>query len=165
LAAAPAENKDKWIWGCGIGCLGLIVIAILAMASATWFAMSFVGELEDGLVAQGLEKQSGQIIEVKDMITEPTYYKGQIVMVRNGSEVPLGFLCQMAELRGEFHEPVTFRGQILTIHKDAVLHQGLDVKAQIVERVGTVNGDITGEFQIITETSSMDYAQFEDMLP
>ncbi|MEM7387830.1 MAG: hypothetical protein AAF514_23090, partial [Verrucomicrobiota bacterium] len=63
--AAPEQNQNKWLWGCGIGCLGLIVIAILATASATWFALSFVDELEDELIALGLEKQSGQFIQVK----------------------------------------------------------------------------------------------------
>ena len=109
-------------------------------------------------------KHSGQFIQVEEVITESTYYKGQIVMIRQGSQVPVGFLCQMAELRGEYHEPVIFRGQILTIHKDAVLHKGLDVKAQLVERVGTVNGEITGKFQAITEKSSVDYSQFEEVM-
>lgn len=165
LAAEVAQSGDesKWVWGCGIGCLGLIVIAILAIASGTWFALGLVNDMEDELVALGLEKQSGLFIEVNETITKPTYYKGQIVTVASGSEVPVGFLCQMAELRGEFKEPVTFRGQILTIHEDAVLHQGLDVTAQLVERVGEVKGEITGSFQMITDTSSMNYSQFDEL--
>ncbi|MEM1157512.1 MAG: hypothetical protein AAGH72_04580 [Verrucomicrobiota bacterium] len=162
---APEQNKNKWLWGCGIGCLGLIVIGILATATAVWFALSFVDDLEQELIALGLEKQSGQFIKVEETVTSPTYYKGQVIMIRNGSDVPIGFLCQMAELRGEFHEPVTFRGQIVTIHADAVLHQGIDVKAQIVERLGEVKGEITGQYQIITETASLDYSQFEEMMP
>jgi len=162
---APEQNKNKWLWGCGIGCLGLMVIGILATATATWFALSFVNDLEDELVALGLEKQSGQFIKVEETITEPTYYKGQVVMIRNGSRAPVGLLCQMAELRGEFHEPVTFRGQIITIHPDAVLHQGLDVKTQIVERLGEVKGEITGQYQVITKSPAMDYSTFEDMMP
>lgn len=160
--AAPANNK-KWVWGCGIGCLGFILIAILAAIIGTWFAWSFVDDLEEGLIAQGLTKQSGHIMVVDETVTEPNYYKAQIVLIQDGSEVPIGLLCQMAELRGEYHQPVFFRGQILTIHKDAVLHQGLDVTAQIVERVGKVEGDITGNFQVITETSAVDYTQFENM--
>ncbi len=164
LNPQPAK-QNKWIWGCGIGCLGFIIIAILAIASGTWYFLSLVNDMEDELIAQGLTKQSGQFIEVKDPITEPQYFKGQIVMIRNGSDAPIGLLCQMAELRGEFHQPVTFRGQILTIHKDAVLHQGLDVTAQLVERVGKVEGEITGSFQALTETAEMDYSQFEGMFP
>jgi len=110
-----------------------------------------------------LSKQSGHIITIDEPILSPNYYKGQIVIIRNGSQAPIGLFCQVAELRGEYHGPVTFRGQILTIHKDAVLHQGLDVTAQIVERIGKVEGKITGTFLAITETSSIDYSRFENL--
>jgi hypothetical protein len=160
---SPKPKGDAWMKGCGLGCLGLILIAILATASAAWFGYSLVNDMEDELIAQGLSKQSGHVLKIEETVTEPTYYKAQIVLLRNGSDAPLGLLCQMAELRGEYFEPVTFRGQLLTIHQDAVLHKGLDVTAQMIEQLGKVEGDITGSFQTISETSSFDYTPFENM--
>lgn len=160
----PTEhNPDKWRLGCGLGCLGLIVIWILATVSATWFTRSLIADMEDELAALGLEQQSGKIMKVEDKTTTPTYYKAQMVQVNNGSDVAVGFICQSALLQGEFHGPVTFRGQILTIHEDAVLHQGLDVKAQMIEKLGEVKGDITGEFFNMTDRSYFDYSKYEDM--
>jgi len=57
----------------------------------------------------------------------------------------------MAEIHGTVSGKVYFVGQMLTIQPQAVLCDGLDVKAQMIQKYGKVQGEITGTYQQIME--------------
>ena len=56
---------------------------------------------------------------------------------------------QSAEIDGKIVGNVHFVGQMLTIHKGAELMRDLEVTAQLVNQFGTVDGKITGVYQVL----------------
>jgi hypothetical protein len=144
----------KWGTGCGIGCLTvIIIIAVLAFIGyrvANGKLEEVALEMEE-LGFENVVKQ--QMIEVKDEITEPTLYVGQMVKIIGDCSTNLAIVAQMAEIHGKVDGKVYFRGQMLTIQPEAELLNGLDVTAQVVQQFGKIHGDITGDYQAFDDKS------------
>jgi hypothetical protein len=100
---------------------------------------------------EGYKKVEGQMIEISETITEPTIFIGQSVKIKKGSERGIAMLCQTAEIDGKIVGNVHFVGQMLTIRKDALLMRDLDVTAQLVNQFGTIEGKITGVYQVLNK--------------
>ncbi len=134
--------------GVGIGCLALVIIfGIGGFVGYKWVKGKydeFVAEFE----AKGFKKVAGQALVITEPPTEPTYYLGQTVNIETDADVELGVLAQMAELSGTHTEKVYFRGQIIKIKKDGHLMGGLDVQCQVIQNFGTIEGEVTGAYQM-----------------
>ncbi len=146
----PGLSKGaKWGIGIGAGCLVLLLlIAGLAFFGYTFFKGKIEAVTMD-LKTHGFEKTiKGQIIEVKDPITEPAIYMGQVVKILGDCQTNLAIVAQMAEIHGRVQGKVYFRGQVLVIEPKAELLNGLDVTAQVVQKFGKIQGEITGKYQM-----------------
>lgn len=138
----------KWGIGCGIGCLTtLILVGVLAFV-AYRFTMAKVEEATLEFREMGFELTTkGQQINVTEDIAEQRLYVGQIVKVFGDCTTNLAILAQMAEIHGKIDGKLYFRGQMLTVHSNAHVVGGIDVKAQLLQVHGKVDGGITGEYQ------------------
>ena len=144
----------KWGTGCGMGCLTvIIIIAVLAFIGFR-VANAKLEEVTLEMKEFGFENVvKQQMIEVGDEITEPTLYMGQMVKIIGNCSTNLAIVAQMAEIHGKVDGKVYFRGQMLTIQPEAELLNGLDVKAQVVQKYGKIHGDITGEGYVLDDKS------------
>ena len=142
----------KWGIGCGCGCLVMVVLIVVGVVFGVRFAKNKVAGMTQDLKQHGFEKEvKGQAIDVTDEITEPILYAGQVVKILGNCTTNLAILAQVAEIHGRVDGKVYFRGQILTIQPNAVLMNGLDVTAQVIQNYGTINGEITGVYQSIVD--------------
>lgn len=136
--------------GCGIGCLIIIILAILAGVGGYFFIKNKIDQMENELKAKGFEEViEGQMLQVSDRVEGLKLYKGQVVQLTGDTATNVAILAQYAEIHGRVNGRVYFRGQILAIMPEAVIEHGLDVKAQVIQNAGTVNGEITGAYQAI----------------
>ena len=143
--------------GCGIGCLTLIVIIAIAAFFGWRFAKGKLDDMTEELKQLGFEKVVTQhSIEVADEITEPTIYRGQVVKILGNCTTDLAIIAQMGEIHGKVDGKVYFRGQILTVQPEAELLKGLDVMAQVVQKYGKVEGEITGQYQTLDDKSGQE---------
>jgi hypothetical protein len=144
----------KWGTGCGIGCLTVIIIIAVVAFIGFRLAKGKLDEVTLEMKEFGFENVvQQQMIEVKDEITEPTLYVGQMVKIIGDCSTNLAIVAQMAEIHGNVAGKVYFRGQMLTIQPEAELLNGLDVKAQVVQKYGKIHGEITGEGYALDDKS------------
>lgn len=140
----------KWGIGIGAGCLVLVIGMVALAAVGFWFMKGRIEETTTQLHALGFSKDvRGQMLEVKDTISEPTLYLGQVVKIFGNCTTNLAIVAQVAEIHGRVEGKVYFRGQVLTIQPKAELLNGLDVTAQVVQKYGKINGPITGAYQMV----------------
>ena len=150
-AAAPAKKTSKMgcLFGCGIGCVTVTLIAITVIFFVGRYAMKQYNAVMERFEREGYKKVEDQIIVVDERITEPTIFVGQSVSIRKGSDRGIALLCQSGEIDGRVEGNVHFIGQALVIKKGAELMRDLDVKAQMVEIHGVVRGQVTGVYQFM----------------
>ena len=137
--------------GCGLGCL---VVIIIAAALGLWGYMFVNKKIEDTTQTfqdQGYEVVKRQAIEVTQPIKEKKLYVAQMVKIMSDSSEDVAILAQMCELHGTMEGKVFFTGQVLIIQPNAVLKGGLQADAQAVQNYGTIEGEITGQHQIIEQ--------------
>lgn len=152
----PSPAPPKSGSGCGKGCGAGCVVALLIAAACGYMAYRYIASQYNRLVGRydklGYERVYGQVIEVKERVTEPTIYIAQLVTVHAGSDRGMAFMCQQADLHGDVVGNVHFIGQALTVHPDAILHRDLELNAQVVNVYGVVSGKITGVYQTLNRT-------------
>lgn len=140
----------KWGIGLGAGCLVLVIGAVVLSAVGYWYVKGKIKETTAELQALGFTNQvQQQVVEVKDTITQPTLYLGQVVKIFGDCTTNLAVVAQVAEIHGRVEGKVYFRGQILTIQPKAELLNGLDATAQVVQNFGKITGEITGTHQLV----------------
>ncbi len=137
--------------GCGIGCLGLIVVAVIGGFLAVQWVQGKITEFEEEFAAKGFtEGQSGQIIELTEPPTEPSFYKAQLVTIDLSAPVTVefGVLAQQIEiLNGTFQENVYCRGQVVILGSGAIFEKDIDVTCQLVQDQGAeIRGELTGSY-------------------
>jgi hypothetical protein len=146
------STGGKWGVGCGVGCLTIIIIIAVVGFIGYKFVTGKMDDMTQDMSQLGFENTvKMQMIEVKDEITEPTLYIGQMVNIFGNCTTNLAIFAQMAEIHGRVDGKVYFRGQMLTIQPGAELRNGLDATAQIIYKNGKVDGEITGECQVIED--------------
>jgi len=150
VPAAPQKSKTtKWLAGCGIGCLVMVILLVILGVVVYKVVMNKWKEVVREYEQKGFViRQDNQMLDIADPVTKPTLFGAPQVNLRKGAATEVVVAGQMAELHGTFKEKVTFIGQILTVADDAVLLKGLDVRwGQIIRVKGKVIGGITGKYQ------------------
>ncbi len=174
-SAAP-----KLLIGCGIGCLVLILLVLgLSFAGWMWIKAKYNASLEE-FEARGFVRVESQIQDIQDEITVKTVYGGQIVKIRTDCQTDLAIVAQIAEVYGEVHGTLYFRGQQLFIKSTAKIHGDVDVFCQQVFTDGQIDGELVGDYQMTVdadgtvrysgqpsagETSSEPEAESESLAP
>lgn len=133
--------------GCAFGCLGVLIVMLMAALLGVWLVRRHMQTVMTRFERAGYTPVYGQFIVVDEPITNPTIFVAQTVRVNKGSTRGLAFLCQRARIRGHVVGNVHFKGQELTVDRQAVLDRDLDALAQRVNMYGIVNGKITGYWQ------------------
>lgn len=159
------STGSKWAIGCGCGCLSVILLAAVIGIAGFAFFKKTVETYENELKGLGFETVvSGQSVDITSPITEPALYKGQIVRILSNSETDVAVLAQACEIYGTIHGKVYFRGQMLTIHPEAVITDGLDIQAQVLLNEGSVSGDISGQFQSLPAPHGETPAEYDERI-
>lgn len=142
--------------GCLIGCAGVLAGIIIVGAIGGYFVyrwgMNEYEKLVHNYETNGYVHVKGDIIDVKEKITDRTIYVGKRVEIHRGADRGIAIVAQTADLHGKFEGNVHFTGQKLTIHSDAILRLNLDVRAQNVNAYGAVEGEITGVYGTLDRT-------------
>jgi hypothetical protein len=147
--AQPKSSGSGCLKATGIGCLVILIgLGVVGYAGYRFVKRQYTAVMER-YEREGYKKVEGQLIDVTETVTEPTIFVGQVVKIKKGSERGLALLCQTAEIDGKIAGNVHFYGQMLTIHKGAQLMRDLDVTAQVVNQLGTIEGKITGVYQLL----------------
>ncbi len=158
-AALPGNGEKKMstgakvALGCGCGCLVLVGLLVGGGAVGYHYAMAWVDEQVQPFEQRGFERVTGQQLLITSAPSKPTVYVGQIIKITCDCDVEIAIVGQMAEIHGKMSKKVYFRGQMLVIQPQAKLLQGLDYKAQVVQKFGKIKGEITGEGQLIDPQS------------
>lgn len=146
----------KWGIGCGSGCLVIIIGLIVAGFFGYFFAKGKLDEVTAELEEVGFDKTiKGQVMEVREEVTEPVMYLGQMVKIMAPVKSDLAIVAQMAEIHAPVEGKLYFRGQMLIVQPSGVLMQGLDAKAQIIQNFGKIEGEITGTYQMVDSGAGM----------
>ena len=145
------SSGTKWVVGCGCGCLTLLIVIGIVTFFAVKFFMNKIDDMALEFQEQGFETVvKGQTIKVTDDIQEQTLYMGQMIDIYGHCYTNMAIIAQMAELNGIVDGNVYFRGQMLTIQPNAIIHGDLDITAQTLQCDGVVDGEIKGKYQAIT---------------
>ena len=136
--------------GCGVGCL-VVVLALAIMGFFGYrYAKGKIDTMAKELRDMGFANVSRQqLIEIHDTVNEPMLYIGQSVKLYGRCTTNVAIMAQIAELHGEVDGTVYFRGQMLIILPNAVVHGDLDLMAQAIQNLGTVEGEIRGDYQVL----------------
>jgi hypothetical protein len=138
----------KVLTGCGVGCVVVMLLGLVAGFVGFRIAKAKLDETVAELREKGFDREvKGQALEVREEITEPTLYLGQVVRVHKDCHADLAIVAQMAEVFGKVEGKMYFRGQVLIIQPGAELQNGLDVFAQVVQNHGRIEGGVTGTYQ------------------
>ena len=150
----PNEQRGsgmKWFFGCGCGCLTLIIVLIAIIVAAGFYIKSMVDDWKTEFKDLGFNKVvQSQMLTVSEDITEPTLFIGQMVKITGTVTTNIAIIAQISEISGTIDGTVYFRGQNLTIKESGVLKKDLDVFCQMIDVKGTVEEDITGQYQILS---------------
>jgi len=145
------SNGTKVLIGCGCGCFGFIALIVVACICGWLYVKGLVDKEVAALEEKGFKNRGFQQMTVeRKPVPDKTMFVGQIVKISGGAEGDLGIISQIAVIEGEVKGKIYFRGQILNIMPDAVVHGGVDMKGQVINVQGTVNGEITGTYQTKT---------------
>jgi cytoskeletal protein CcmA (bactofilin family) len=143
------SHKKKWLTGCGIGCLVMLVLFALVVALGVYgvrYGMKKVNEMTSEFEQRGFVKVTGQNIEVAGEVAEPTLYFGQMVKIIGNCRDEIAIIAQVAQIHGEVAGTLYFRGQTITIEPGAHLQGDLDLKCQAATIYGKVDGQVQGAY-------------------
>lgn len=136
--------------GCGSGCLVVVLLMIIGIGAGAFYVIKMINNYESELKGHGFDTVvSGQAVTVTEPITEPVILKGQAVKVLSDCSTNLAVLAQICEVYGKIDGKLYFRGQMLTVQPGAEITGGVDIQAQVLQNLGTVEGGITGKYQLI----------------
>ncbi|MCD4831119.1 MAG: polymer-forming cytoskeletal protein [Anaerohalosphaeraceae bacterium] len=149
------STGKKWLIGCSIGCLAMIILSVLFCGVGGYFGYKYVHnkvdqwsqEFED----KGFAKITGHVIELADDVNESTLYIGQVVKIFGNCQGDVAVIAQVCQIHGNVEGTVYFRGQMLEIEPKATIQGDIDVLAQSVVIYGKVNGQINGKYQILDD--------------
>lgn len=152
---AQPSGKGSFVKGClvasGIGCLVVLIgVGVLTYVGFRLVKKQYTAVMER-FESQGYRRVEGQVIDIKEPVTDPTLFIGQSVRIRAGSERGLAFLAQTVDIEGVVKGNVYFAGQVLNIRKDAELMQDLEATAQVINNQGTIRGAVKGVYQALNE--------------
>lgn len=138
--------------GCGIGCLGMILVVAVAGFIGWKWVDGKVNEFETDFAEKGLvDGGFSQMLDITTPPTQPTYYKGQMVKL-NFTEpvtVDIGIIGQQIEIiQGQFNGNVYVRGQMVTVNPKVSIDGELNAICQMLDNRGaTVKGGVKGQYQ------------------
>ena len=147
-APVPQKTgKKKWLIGCGIGCLVVLILFIVFVTLGVKYAVRLANEMSSEFVQMGYAKVMAQNIEVTEDVNRPTVYVGQVVKIIGDCSDDVAIVAQMAQVHGKVAGTLYFRGQMITIEPEAHLLGDLDLKCQLATIYGKVDGQILGTYQ------------------
>jgi hypothetical protein len=142
-----------------LGCGGVCLLLLLAVCGGgAYFIRSAYVEAKDFATSfeeQGYQRVSGQVIDERDQVTSPKVYFAQVARVYSDVNADLAFAVQVAEIHGTVDGDIDFYGQVLVIKPGAVVKGNVRVKwAQVVQIEGTVEGEVSGNYQHLQRQES-----------
>lgn len=146
MSGSLNKKSHKWLIGCSITC----AVVLLLVSAVAWWCYNLIFEKVDKMsrefIDSGYEKIVGQRLDVIKSSEKPTLYIGQLVYINADQQFDVAIIAQVAEVSGNIEGKLSFRGQVLVVHKDAIVNK-LDVTAQTVKIYGEVSNPITGTYQ------------------
>ncbi len=150
--------------GCGSGCLGLVALLILVVIGMGFWIRNDIAKGRTQMEEKGLKLAPGsekKTITVTDVPTEPTYYTAEVGVQFDFDEpvtVPIGAVALFCEFNGEFTEPVSARGMLISMKPGTVFRKKLEVKALVIEDEGaTLEDGITGDYREVVRDNVYEF--------
>ena len=136
--------------GCGtVFLLGVVGLGVAGFFGYRWLSQQ-VEEFSAEFEAKGYEPVMVQIVDETDPIDSPRVYVAQSVIIRGDVDADLAIMAQTAEIHGTVTGDLDFMGQVLFIKPSAEVTGDIRVKAaQVIQVEGTVDGEITGNYQVL----------------
>jgi hypothetical protein len=149
----PPRGGSAWMWIL-LGCGGLMLVTVVLCAGGLFFGfrwgMQQVNKMTEEFVAQGYEKQMGQMIQVSQSPATKTVYVCQMLTITEDVDVDIAAVSQMVEVKADIHGDLDFIGQVLKVHPGCVIDGDLRVKnGQAIEISGEVKGKISGNWMVL----------------
>jgi hypothetical protein len=149
----PNEQRGtsmKWFFGCSCGCITILFLLIALFVAAVFYIKGLVTDWQTEFREMGFERiVRSQELNITETVSEPTLFFGQNVIISGTITTNVAIIAMTSEISSTIDGNVYFRGQVLKIKETAVLKKDLDVYCQIVDVKGTVEGDITGTYQVL----------------
>lgn len=140
--------------GCGSGCLVVVLLMVIGIGVGAYYVKKMIGTYETELKSHGFEQvAAGQMLNISEPITEPVLLKGQAVKIMSDCSTNLAVLAQVCEVYGKIDGTLYFRGQMLIVQPGAEILGGVDVQAQVLQNNGTIEGGMTGKYQLLEQGS------------
>lgn len=155
---APQQKSGCWKWvvGCGILCLlvmiGVGVAAYLAYTKVEALMEESIAEFE----AQGYAVERGNMIVVREPVARKVVFVGNIVAIEAGATSDFGIIGNMCSVGGEIPGKLSVRCNQLTLKPDArvgvlagegvqLINQGIiaDNQAKFVQVLGAAETPVT----------------------
>ncbi len=138
--------------GCGAGCLGLVVVGVIAAVVIGMKSADYPNKFDTEFAELGLtEVVEGEELRVTTPPTVPTSYKGKVVMLdfEGPVTVPIGAAGIVVQVGGEFEENVYLRAMTaITVDPDSHFKKELNVKTMALETAGAqIDGGVTGDYK------------------
>ena len=150
VAPRKSSRKKLWLWGCGGGCLVVILVVAALSLWGYFFVKGKLNEMTAELEQMGFERRAtAQAVDVRGNIEGRPMYVGQIVKVFSDAPGDVAIVAQVAEIHGKINGTLYFRGQVLTIMAKAEITGDVNVKAQVIRNLGKIGGNVTGTYQAL----------------
>jgi len=145
--AKKKSNLWKWILGgCGCGCLIIVIALSIASYMGVKFVKAKIDQYRQEFTSQGFAEVKSQIINVREEVYEKKLFLGQVVKIAADCHTDIAIVAQSAEVFSNIDGTLYFRGQMLVIQPNAKISGNIDVKAQVVQIFGEVDGEIKGTY-------------------
>ena len=151
-------TAQKWLLGCGIGCLVLTILSIGGCAVIGFVGKTLLEKVQEKVeqysqdyVSMGFEKQEEQFIAITTPISGKKLFVATTVDIDADCDSDIAIMATDATIRGHIAGNVHFKGQQITIAPNAIIDGNLDVAAAAVYIRGVVNGEIEGVYTKLVE--------------
>jgi hypothetical protein len=154
------QSKAKPVFfGCGLGCLAIIVLFIIFSFLAVRWEVRHMKDLTADFEKRGFTvlraPSPEKPLDITEKVTRPTLYIGQEVTLIHGADAEIAIMAARASLHGTFKDKVYYRGGgELSVAADAELLKGLDAQARKIDLAGSVRGEITGRIDELGKTAA-----------
>ncbi|NCC50504.1 MAG: polymer-forming cytoskeletal protein [Spartobacteria bacterium] len=160
-AKKPMSSNQKWLMGCGIGCLVMTLVLLGGCAILGFFAKKGIDYIKQQVeimsqdfIGRGYE-QMGSIatpeITITDQASGKKLYIATSVDISADCDSDIAIIATDARISGRVAGAVHFRGQQIVIEPTGVIEGDLDVSAVTVIIEGAVNGKVQGVYSHLSD--------------
>ena len=154
------------VFGLLVGCAALVflggILACGGLVFLGWKGYSQLDKFAAPFESRGYERVQGQIVKVSEPVSKPTVYVAQVLRLDADVHADLAIMAQVVEIAATVDGDIDFMGQTLVVKDSGAVKGDIRVKAaQVIDVKGTVDGQITGTYQVLRRPPPNDAAEVQ----